>query len=665
MKGPEERIRALREQIRRHNELYYQRAAPEISDFEYDRLFAELKALEEEFPEFDSPESPTQRVGGGVLESLSQATHRQPMLSLDNTYSIEELRSWYQRISRQLGHAPAALAVELKIDGLSISLVYGNHRLVRAVTRGDGLVGDNVTHNIRTIRSLPLDVPEAPADFEVRGEVYMPRSAFRRINEEREKEGLPPFANPRNAAAGSLRLLDSREAARRSLDLWCYQLLEPPEHRSGRHSEDLRKLQEWSFPVCPGFRRCRNIEEVEAVIAEWAEQRASFDYETDGVVIKVDERSEQEMLGTTARAPRWAVAYKYPPKGRTTRVLDVVFQLGRTGVVTPVAVLEPVRVSGSTVSRATLHNFDEIERLDVRIGDEVWVVKSGEVIPKIVGVITSSRPADSRPLFLPVDCPACGSRLVRVEDEVALRCPNPACPAVLAARLQHFVSRDAMDIEGLGAQKLQQLVDAGLLRDPASLWDLDADRLAELPGWGRRSVEKLLASLDETRTRPLDRLLFALGIPMVGTRAAGILAGAFTTLEKLEEAEAEELMRLEGIGPKVAASIRKFFASKENRELLRRLRERGLAPTAPARSAASGPLEGLTIVLTGTLSRPRPEIRRRLEELGAKVSSSVSSKTDYLVAGPGAGSKLEKAKSLGVSVLDEEGLETLITERRN
>lgn len=665
MSDPAARIEKLREEIRRHDELYYQKASPEISDFEYDRLFAELKALEEAHPELRSPDSPTQRVGGKVLESLSQAAHRRPMLSLDNSYSLEDLRAWYQRVSRQLGHSPSGLTVELKIDGLSISLVYEGRRLQRAVTRGDGLIGDDVSHNVRTIGEIPAFVPEGPDEFEVRGEIYMPRSVFRRLNEERRREGLAEFANPRNAAAGSLRLLDSREAARRGLAIWCYQLLESPETASGRHSEDLERLRGWSFPVCPGFKCCAGLDEAEELIAQWAEQRESFDFETDGAVIKLDAREEQEALGATARAVRWAIAYKYPPEGRTTRVRDIVFQLGRTGVVTPVAVLDPVQVSGSVVSRATLHNFDEIERLDVRVGDEVWVVKSGEIIPKIVGVISSSRPKDSTPLALPRVCPSCGSPLTRSEDQVAIRCPNPECPAVLGARLEHFVSRDAMDIDGLGVQKLEQLVEAGLLRDPASLWDLDAGKLAQLPGWGRISAEKLLASLDEARRKTLDRLIFALGIPMVGARAAKMLAEVFSSIDDLARAEEESLIAIDGIGPKVADSIRQYFAKPRNRALIEALKARGVSGVPRVSEGQSGVLDSLAFVLTGSLSRPRPEIQRRLEELGARVSSSVSSKTDYVVAGPGAGSKLSKARSLGIPVLDEDGLERLISESGN
>lgn len=655
-----EKIDSLRELIQRHNELYYQKAQAEISDFEYDQLFAELRRLEEEHPELQIEESPTERVGGGLVDSLSQAEHRTPMLSLDNTYSLEELSSWYEKISRQLGHPPKALTVELKIDGLSIALIYENHQLLRAITRGNGQIGDEVTHNVRSIQRLPLMRVDGPPKFQVRGEVYMPRSVFRRLNEERLRQGLPEFANPRNAAAGSLRLLDSREAARRGLGLWCYQLLEPLEVASPRHSEDLRRLISWAFPVCPGYRRCETLEEALALISRWAEAREGFDFDTDGAVIKIDEREEQQLLGATARAPRWAVAYKYPPEGRSTRVLDVQFQIGRTGVVTPVAELEPVRISGSLVSRATLHNFDEVERLDLRIGDEVWVVKSGEVIPKIVGVISSSRPEDTSPLSRPEFCPSCGTKLRRVEDEVALRCPNPECPGILVAALEHFVSRNAMDIEGLGSQKLLQLLNLGLLKDPASLWDLNVRNLENLEGWGEVSAKKLIQSLKEARTRPLDRLLFALGIPMVGARAAKNLALAFGSLGALAGADEASLMAIDGIGPRIAASLSFFFSQEKNRRMLQALGERGVSPIAVGQNSGLGSLEGLTFVLSGSLWKPRPELAEMLEKRGARVSTSVSSRTSYLVAGPGAGSKLGKAEGLGVPVLDEDGLRRIL-----
>jgi len=652
------RIEELRRLIRHHDELYYQKARPEISDFEYDRLFAELRNLEAQYPDLDSPDSPTRRVGGEVLDALRQVPHRVPMLSLDNTYSIEELRAWYRRVSRLLGRVPTALAVELKIDGVSISLTYRKGRLERALTRGNGIAGDDVTHNVRTIPDLPRQIADVPEEFEVRGEVYIPRSVFSELNRKRREAGEQEFANPRNAAAGSIRLLDSRISARRHLRLWCYQLLGLPD--SPAHSTDLQWLRNKGFPVCPGFVCCRSLSEVEKRISGWAEERKELDFDTDGAVIKVDRKDEQELLGSTARAPRWAVAYKYPPEGKTTRVRDISIQLGRSGVLTPVANLVPVEISGSVVSRATLHNFDEVERLDVRPGDEVWVVKSGEIIPKIVGVVSSARSEDAPSFSRPVRCPVCSAPLTSDPGEVALRCPNPRCPAVSAARLRHFVSRQGMDIEGLGNKRLEQLTSEGLVKSAPDLWDLDAEKLTGLPGWGKDSAEKLITSITEAKNRSLHRFLFALGIPMVGTRAAGILARRFGNLRALRAASREELLELDGIGEKIAESVIEYFSTQW--ELIEAFIERGVDPVEnislgedPGR-----PLDGMVFVLTGTLSRPRKEISEGLESLGAKVASSVSSKTTYVVAGPGAGSKLKKARALGIEILDEHAMETLI-----
>jgi len=660
-----QRVKALREAIRRHDRLYYVEARPEIPDHEYDRLFAELKALEERYPELVTPDSPTQRVGGEPLDGLEQVEHVVPMLSLDNTYDLGELRNWYGRVTRGLGHEPDGLTAELKIDGVSIALIYENGRLVRAVTRGNGRVGDDVTANARTIRSIPLAIDASIPLIEVRGEVYMPRSVFAELNRRRRAAGEPEFANPRNATAGSIRLLDPRETARRRLSVWCYQVARIEERTLERHSEAMALLGELGFPVNPGFETCPDLGCVEAFIERWRQRRRELDFETDGVVVKVDRLDEQEALGATARAVRWAVAYKYPPEGKKTRVLDIVVQVGRTGVLTPVAILEPVRISGSTVSRATLHNFEELARLDVRVGDTVWVTKGGEVIPKVEAVDLSARPEDARPFPVPERCPACGTPVVREPGEVAIRCPNPRCPAVVLARLRHFVSRQGMEIEGLGGKLLERLVAEGLVTDPASLWELDPDRLAALPGWGEVSAAKLMRQLEEARRRPLHRLLFALGIPHVGERAARILARRFRTMEALEAASAEAMEALDGIGPVIAASVRRWLDDPDNRRLIERLRAVGVTMEEPGEDAPEGgrPLEGLTFVLTGTLSRPRQEVARRLESLGARVATSVSRRTDYVVAGENAGSKLEKARALGIPVLDENGLERLIAER--
>jgi len=668
MSGPQDearRVEELRRLIRHHDQRYYILAQPEISDFEYDRLFAELVDLERRRPDLASESSPTHRVGGEPLEDLEQVEHVVPMLSLDNTYSKEELRAWYARVCRELGKEPANLAAELKIDGVSISLIYVDGRLERAVTRGNGLVGDDVTANARTIRQLPLEVEALPPVVEVRGEVYLARSVFAALNREREDAGEAPFANPRNAAAGSIRLLDSREASRRRLAVWCYQLARARSHEDDSHVEGLHWLAGLGFPVSPGLELCSGIDEAEAFIDRWESERVELDYDTDGIVIKVDSASEREILGSTARAVRWAVAFKFPPEGAKTRLLEIVVQVGRTGVLTPVAVLEPLKLAGSTVSRATLHNFDEVARLDARVGDTVWVTKGGEVIPKVVGVVTAERPQDAEPFVAPTQCPACGTEVVREPAEVALRCPNPRCPAVLGARLRHFVSRGAMEIEGLGERSLAQLVEAGLVHDEASLWDLDKEELAALPGWGEVSAENVLREINDAQGRPLRRLLFALGIPHVGERAARLLAERFRSLEQLERADAEELVAIEGIGPVIAEAVRNWFAEEGNSERVRRLKERGIDPVESSPGAgAEAPLDGLTFVLTGSLSRPRRELKEMLEALGAKVAGSVSQRTSFLVAGADPGSKLERARKLGIEVLDEDGLERLVSAPR-
>ncbi len=657
----ERRAEELRRLLRRHDHLYYVLATPEISDFEYDQLFSELKELEADHPELMTPNSPTQRVGGRPLDGLVQVAHAHPMLSLDNSYSKEELRSWWVRAERELGRDPGDLAAELKIDGVSISLIYEDRRLVRAVTRGDGTVGDDVTANVRTIRGLPLVLEAAPSLLEVRGEVYMARSTLSELNRARLEAGEPELANPRNATAGSIRLLDSRQAARRRLSVWCYQLVRAADREATSHIEGLEWLAELGLPMSPHIERCSNLDQAEAFIDRWEEDRMQLDYDTDGIVVKIDGAAQRATLGATARAVRWAVAYKFPPEGRMTVVEDVVVQVGRTGVLTPVAELEPVALSGSTVSRATLHNFDEVERLDLRVGDTVWVTKGGEVIPKVVGVVSSQRPEGAEQVSVPTRCPSCGTPVVREEGEVALRCPNPRCPGVVAARLRHFTSRGAMEIEGLGGKKLDQLIAAGLITDVASLWDLDAATLAELPRWQETSANKLVAELDAARSRPLHRLLFGLGVPGVGERAARQLTQRFPTLEVLAAARPEELETINGIGPSLSASLVGWFADDRNRSLIDGLRSRGIDPEKTRIDEAGiQPLTGMTVVVTGVLSRSRREIKARLEALGATVVGSVSSKTTHLLAGVDAGGKLAKATSLGVEIVDEDGLEELM-----
>ena len=653
LKRAARRVDELRELVRHHDRRYYVLADPEISDYEYDQLFSELKCLEGDFPDLQSPTSPTQRVGGEPLAGLDQVEHAVPMLSLDNSYSRDELEAWYARLCRELGHDPGALAAELKIDGVSISLVYVDGKLERAATRGDGTVGDDVTANARTIRQLPLEVDGLPPLAEIRGEVYLARSTLEELNRERRQEGQREFANPRNAAAGAIRLLDSREASRRRLGLWCYQVARAEGHEKDSHVASLGWLRELGFPVSPGLERCAGLAEVETFIDRWEQRRHDLDYDTDGIVVKADSAAERAALGSTAHSVRWAVAYKFPPEGRTTRLVEIVVQVGRTGVLTPVAVLDPVKVAGSTVSRATLHNFDEVMRLDVRIGDTVWVAKGGEVIPKVVGVVTAERGPEAKPYAVPEKCPECGTPVVREVEEVALRCPNPECPAVTGARLRHFVARGAMEIEGLGGRLLEQLVEAGFITDEASLWDLEADSLAKLPGWGELSAANLLGELDDARGRPLHRLLFALGIPHVGERAAKLLARRYGSLEALASAESEALEEVDGIGPVIAAAVSGWFAAPRHQSLVMRLAERGIDPREEFDDRRDESLAGQVFVITGSLSRPRRELKEELERLGAAVAGSVSRKTSYLVAGENAGSKLAKARELGVKVIDE------------
>ncbi|HVN33593.1 MAG TPA: NAD-dependent DNA ligase LigA [Thermoanaerobaculaceae bacterium] len=664
-KDPEERAQWLRREIRRHEHLYYVLAKPEISDYAFDQLMAELRAIEDANPALATPDSPTQRVGGAPVDELPQVRHATPMLSLDNSYNEGELEEWYARVNRGLGREPRGLVAELKIDGVSLALTYESGVLTRAVTRGNGEVGDEVTSNARTIRSMPLVLPVAPSLVEVRGEVYLPHQVFSSLNRARREEGEEPFANPRNAAAGSIRLLDPRECARRRLAFFAYQIPRTIGTGFERQSEALERLAEWGFAVNPGWKRCGSLNEVHGFVAEWGEKRSHLDFDIDGVVVKVDSLEEQKLLGTTAKSPRWAVAYKYPPEGERTRVNAIVVQVGRTGTLTPVAELEPVLLAGSTVSRATLHNADEVARLDVRVGDTVWVAKGGDVIPKVVAVDPAARPERTRPFRMPERCPECRTPVVREPGEVAVRCPNRACPAVQRQRLFHFVSRSGMDIEGLGRRLIEQLLAEGMISDAASLWDLDRGRLAELPQWGEKSASNLQAELEAARERPLWRLLVALGIRHVGEKAAKVLAARFGSLQALANVGEEDLEQVEGVGPTIAASVVAFFADAENAETVRKLRQRGVDPreevTAPATGAR--PLGGQIFVLTGTLSRSREEVAALLEAAGARVTDSVSRKTSFVVAGADAGSKLEKARTLGVEVLDEAGLRRLLKEK--
>lgn len=664
---PAERIAALRAQIRHHEERYYVLADPEISDAEFDALMDELEALEREHPGLVTPDSPTQRVGGRPVEGFATVEHRVPMLSLDNAYSDDELRAFDERARRGLGVGEAALAyvAELKIDGLSMSLTYEDGLLVRGVTRGDGQRGEDVTSNVRTVRAIPLQLRDAaPGRLEVRGEVYLPREAFERVNREREARDEPLFANPRNAAAGAIRNLDPRLVARRGLSAFVYQWLGPSGTLSDRHSATLQRLRALGLPVEPHWRVCRGVGEVLAYCEEWRERRHDLPFDTDGVVIKLDEVALRERLGATSKFPRWALAFKFPAEQATTRLLKIDVNVGRTGAVTPFAVLEPVRVSGSTIGLATLHNEQEVARRDIREGDTVLVEKGGDVIPKVVKAILSARPAGSVPWKMPSACPVCGSALHKPEGEVVWRCVNSACPARLRRGLEHFASRRAMDIEGLGEALIEQLAATGLVRDYADLYRLQVEPLAALERMGKKSAQNLVGQIDRSRSNDPWRLLYGLGIRHVGERAAQVLTAAFGSIEAVERATVDELQGVNEIGPVVAQSIREYFDEPRNQALLRRLREAGVrteGPRAAAPAAGGGPLAGKTFVLTGTLSSmSREEAAAAIEALGGKVSGSISRKTSWLVVGADAGSKLDKARALGVATLDEAAFLALV-----
>jgi DNA ligase (NAD+) len=654
------RVEALRGELRRHERLYYVENSPEITDAEFDVLMRELMALEEAHPEFASPESPSRRVGGEPAEGFPTVLHAEVMLSLENAYSWEEAEAWLARATRVLGREPVGFVAELKIDGLSISLRYEDGRLVRGATRGDGARGEDVTGNVRTIRTVPLTIPET-TPLEVRGEVYYSKKAFERVNAAREEEGEPLFMNPRNAAAGTMRLLDSRVTAKRRLDAWLYAIVEAtpvPESQSAV----LARLKELGFPVNPHWKRCETFAEVREFVEAWREKRRGLEFETDGVVIKVDDRATQDRLGATAKSPRWALAFKYPAEEATTVVRDIGVNVGRTGTLTPVAHFDPVLLAGSTVKRATLHNYEDLSRKDVRVGDTVIIEKGGDVIPKVVRVILEKRPAGATPFQMPEKCPVCGDPVVREADEVATRCVNPACPAVVREALRHFCGRRAMNIEGLGEKLVDQLVTAGLLGDVASIYDLKASDLVELERWGEKSAANLIEEIDRSKSNDASRLLFALGIRHVGEKAAKTLIGHFGSIDALAAASEEQLQAVDEVGPNTAAALRAWFAHPRHRDLIENLRRHGVRLDGQLQARApEGAMSGKTVVITGTLSGiSREEAAERLAAAGAKVAGSVSKKTDYVVVGESAGSKLEKAKALGVATVTwEEMLEIL------
>lgn len=649
----------LRQEIRHNEYLYYVLDAPELTDAEYDSLMARLRELEARYPDSIPADSPTQRVGGRASSQFTEVRHLEPLLSLGNVFSAEELRAFDERVRSGL---PAGSKVEYvmepKIDGLACSLIYENGKLVRAATRGDGVVGENVTANVRTIRSIPLTlkVPEGeavPELLDVRGEVYMPRQAFMRLNEQRAELGESEFANPRNAAAGSLRQLDPQVTASRSLSFFAYYLV--GEGAQPKHSESLALLARYGFKVSENYKVVENIDEAIKYIGDFNELRQGLAYDTDGAVIKVNDVYQQRILGATGKDPRWATAYKYPPEQAETTLEDIDWRVGRTGVLTPTAVLTPVKLSGSVISRATLHNEDFIRAKDIRIGDRVVINKAGEIIPEVLRVVVEKRTGDEKEVEIPSVCPECGWRVERQGEEAAIRCTNPHCPALGREGLIHFVSRDAMNIDGCGPSVINALLDAGLVRDAADLYSLRKDDLLKLERMGEKSADNLLAALDESKKNELDKLLFALGIRHVGAKVARILATEFGSMEKLQQAQPEELAQIRDIGDKIAESAVTWLNVPANIDLVERLAAAGLTMTfTPPASQEDNPFFGKTLVFTGTMpTLGRAEAKTMAQDVGAKVSGSVSKKTDYVIAGAETGSKLEKAQQLGVTVIDE------------
>jgi DNA ligase (NAD+) len=667
--SPEQRVQELRDAIRHHEERYYIHNAPEIADEEFDRLLHELERLEADYPELLTRDSPTQRVAGRPIEGFETVEHVVPMLSLDNAYSADELRAFDERVRRgaAAGGGPIDYVAEMKIDGLSIALTYEDGRLLRGATRGDGARGEDVTSNVRTIRAIPLRLRGGlPGRVEIRGEVYLPRESFARMNRERERAGEPLFANPRNAAAGTMRNLDPALVAKRGLSAYVYQLVGTGPGAAGMRFQSavIAAMRDWGLPVEPHWTRCAGIDDVIAFCESWGDRRQALDFDTDGVVIKVDDLALRERLGATAKFPRWATAFKFPAQQKHTRLRHIRVNVGRTGAVTPYAELEPVVLAGTTVSMATLHNAEDVARKDLREGDTVVVEKGGDVIPKVIAPVPSLRPAGALPWRMPAECPACGSTLQRDEEEVVWRCANSSCPARLRRSLEHFASRSAMNIEGLGESLVDQLVTRDVIRDCADIYALTAEQLAGLERMGKKSAANLMAQIDRSRENDLSRLIYALGIRHVGEKAAATLARYLRTMEQLQTASVERLQSVPEIGPVVAASVRQFFAEPRNVALVERLAKAGanmVSRTPEPAVEAAGPLAGKVFVLTGTLeSMTREAAAAALERLGARVAGSVSRKTDCVVAGADAGSKKDKAEKLGVRVIDEAQFRALL-----
>jgi DNA ligase (NAD+) len=658
---PKKEIEKLRAELERHNRLYYQEAAPEISDLEFDQRLKRLQELEAANPQFADPNSPTQRVGGAPMTGdFATVIHEPPMLSIENAYTIEELHEWDARVKKGLGVDEVEYEAELKIDGVSIDLLYENGALSRAATRGDGVRGDDVTVNVRTVRALPLKIDTKFKRVEVRGEIYISAADFKILNDQLEEAGQPVLANPRNAAAGSLRQKDPKLVAQRRLSAFVYHLVAADDVRVTSQSEAYELLAKMRFPLNPKRGVFADLAAVEVFLETIREQRHDLTFDIDGIVIKVNRRAQQQELGATSKAPRWAIAFKYPPEAAETVVCAINLYVGRTGAVTPVAEFDPVHIGGTKVVNASLHNFDEVARKDVRVGDHIMVEKGGDIIPKVVDVLIAKRPEGTEAVVLPAECPACHEPLHRFEGEVAIRCINQGCPAIVRESLFHFGARKAMDIEGLGYHTISQLLDANLITDYASLYELREEDVAKLPGKGELSARKLAEGIAKSKTAELSRVIFAIGIRMVGERAAKLLADRFGSIEALMNATTEELVEVAEIGPKVAEAITFYFSVPANRERIEKMLRLGVAPRHV--SAVTGDrLAGKTLVVTGTLSRySRDEIHKLIEREGGKPSGSVSAKTSYLVAGDAAGSKLEKAKSLNVPVLTEDEFLALI-----
>ncbi len=662
-KEAEQKIRKLREELERHNRKYYLEAKPEISDFEFDKLMRQLIDLEKAFPELLTPDSPSLRVGGAPLESFRAVEHRVPMLSLDNTYSFEELEEFDKRVKKLLGKSVVEYFVEEKIDGVSISLLYENGLLVLAATRGDGKKGDDITENIKTIASIPLKVPLPEAHFkgkiphrlEVRGEAFLPLKQFEKINQEKEKSGEELFANPRNACAGTLKLLDPKLVARRRLDAFIHGLAEYEGPGAPKSQSDMFELlRSLGFKTIQHTKRCPDIHAVDQVITAFRDQKNKLNYEIDGMVVKVNSFHDQKALGMTTKSPRWMIAYKYPAERAETVLEDIKIQVGRTGVLTPVAMLTPVRLSGTTVSRASLHNQDEIERLDARIGDRVLVEKSGEIIPKVVEVLKDKRKSPLRKFVYPDRCPACHGKVEQIGDEVAVRCINLACPAQLKGRIRHFTMRDAMDIEGLGVVWVEQFVDKGLIKDLADIYDLNFDEVMRLERMGKKSTENLFKGIEDSKKRPLERLIFGFGIPDAGERAAHILAQKFKTLDRLAKASEEELEVIREIGPVTAHSIYEFFQAAGAKKVIEKLRKAGVRFDIVEEIKTATSFSGKTCVITGTLEKlERSEAETLIRRFGGHPTGSISKKTDFVIVGENPGSKADKAKELGIKILSE------------